>query len=164
MKIAKDAISSTFSASTAILLSVLLLPACTQQGSSTTAASGSSTLPAAARGVPGRYDGTWQVMSTGISLDPSAETSSGCGSIEIKFQVADSQIAGGLKRTPYGNSVESGQGFLSAPMSGTVQPDGTVAIFWERYVVTGTMSSDKVKLQWKGECGPRDASGDRVAT
>jgi hypothetical protein len=164
MKISRDPLSRARSASAAIVLSALLLPACTQQGSSTTTASAGSSLPAAARGVPGKYDGTWQVMSAGVSLDPSAETPSGCGSIEIKFQVADSRIAGGLKRTPYGSSVESGRGFLSAPMSGTIQPDGTVAIFWERYVVTGTMSGDKVRLQWQGECGPRDAAGERVTS
>jgi hypothetical protein len=123
-----------------------------------------STLPASAQGVAGRFDGTWQVDSAGISLDPSAETPSGCGSIQVRFQVKDSRIAGGLKRTPYGNSVESGQGFLSAPMSGTVQPDGSVNMNWERYVVTGKMTGDKVQLQWKGECGPRVATGERLAT
>ncbi len=143
------------------LLSATMLAGCAGQGSPPNAG---STLPAAAQGVPGRFDGTWQVDSAGISLDPSAETPSGCGAIQVRFQVKDSQIAGGLKRTPYGNSVESGRGFLSAPMSGTVQPDGTVNMYWERYTVTGKITGDKVRLQWKGECGPREATGERLTS
>lgn len=146
------------------LFSSVVMTGCAQEEESLKAGtSAGSTLPVAARGVPGRFDGTWQADSAGISLDPSAETPSGCGSIQIKFRVKDSQISGGLKRTPYGNTVESGQGFLSAPMSGTVQPDGTVNMSWERYVVTGTMTGDKAQLHWKGECGPRSATGERLA-
>jgi len=144
------------------LVATIALPGCAQDNSPPPLAG--NTVPPGDRGVPGKFDGTWQVTSAGLSLDPSAETPAGCGSIDLQFEVKGSQVGGGLKRTPYGNSVESGSGFLSAPMSGTVQQDGTVAIHWERYVVTGTMSGDKVRLRWKGECGPRNATGERVAS
>src|SRR6185437_10455749 len=99
MTIRMHRLARAFSAAAALPLAALLLPGCSQNDSSTAAGAGSSSLPAAARGVPGHYDGTWQVMSAGVSLDPSSETPSGCGSIEIKFQVSDSQVKGGLKRT-----------------------------------------------------------------
>ncbi len=140
------------------------LMGCGQRDAQIEAAKEASALPPSAQGVPGKFDGTWQVESAGIALNPSSTTPSGCGSLQVKFDVKDSQISGGLQRNPYERSVENSEGRRSAPVTGTVQPDGAVSMFWERYVVTGNMAGDRVHLQWKSECGPREASGVRVAS
>jgi hypothetical protein len=142
-------------------LSVLLcisLADCTRHGSSD---EGTVTaLPVAARGLPGPFDGTWQVAAPGVRAGPGVY----CGPIDLKFQIRDSQVIGGLKRSPYDATVVSGGGFTSAPMNGNVQPNGAVQIAWEQYLASGRITDNQIQLQWKGECGPRLATGTRVAS
>jgi len=114
----------------------------------------------AARDVPGPFDGTWHIEAPGVWAGPGMV----CGLIDLKFQVKNSRVVGGLKRTPYGATVEATEGYSSTPMNGTVQPDGAVDIAWEQYAVTGQISGNQIRLQWTGQCGERVATGERVAS
>jgi hypothetical protein len=129
-------------------VSAILLMGCAPEAPPPPVITAGSSQPASARGIPGRFDGIWQVEAASVALDPGEEASLGCGSVDVKFQVKNNEIVGGP----------------SAPMSGTVQPDGTVNMFWDRYLVTGKMTGEQVQLQWNGECGARLAAGGRVAS
>ena len=113
----------------------------------------------------GPFDGTWQVDSGGFGT-PTAQAMKGtsCEPETIRFEVKDSQIQGSLARVPNSPSrVEGGEGRGSAPVSGTVAADGTVAARWENNTVTGKITGDKVELHWRASCGPRVAMGSRIA-
>ena len=113
----------------------------------------------------GPFDGTWQVDSGGLgTATAEAMQGTGCEPISLKFEVKDNQVQGGLAFSPSDpRRVENSQGRRSAPITGTVAPDGTVNAQWESYKVTGTMTGDKVELRWRGSCGQRVAMGSRLA-
>ena len=118
------------------------------------------TLPAHATGP---FDGQWYVDAPEAGQVSSSDVTSGCEAVRIPFQIADNQVSGRLQRAPYGTGrVEEGAGRGSSPITGTVQPDGTLAVAWESYHATGKLSGDKAELTWKGECGPRVATGGRA--
>lgn len=112
----------------------------------------------------GPYDGTWQVEAPATQQRASPQPS-GCEALRFRFSVKDNQIQGSLARTPHAPSrVTESEGRGSAPVVGSVQPDGTVKATWKDYNVTGKLSGDKAELRWSGACGPRVAMGTRVAS
>jgi len=119
-------------------------------------------LPATAAGP---FDGTWQVDSGGLgTATAQAMEGTGCEPEILKFEVKDNQIQGGLAFAPSDpNRVQNSQGSRSAPITGSVQEDGTLSAQWESYTVTGKMTGDKVELRWRAPCGPRVATGTRIA-
>jgi hypothetical protein len=121
-----------------------------------------ASLPAKAAGP---FDGTWQVDSGGLgTATAQAMEGTGCEPEILKFEVKDNQIQGGLAFAPSDpNRVQNSQGPRSAPISGSVQEDGTLNAQWESYKVTGKMTGDKVELRWRAPCGPRVATGTRIA-
>jgi len=109
----------------------------------------------------GPYDGDWYVDAAPAGqAQPTAE-SSGCDAVRIEFRVIDNRVTGNLRRSPYGTGrVESGEG--GPPISGTVQPDGTVNAQWQNYRATGKLTGDRAEVRWNGECGLRVATGART--
>ena len=119
-------------------------------------------LPVLPAHAAGAYDGSWYLDAAPAQAIGS-EKPSGCEAVRIPFQVVDNQIKGTLQRAPYGTGrVEAGSGSSASPISGTVQPDGSFTASWESYHATGKLSGNKAEMAWKGECGPRTASGGRA--
>ncbi len=122
-------------------------------------------FPLFAAHAAGPFDGTWQVGSGGLGT-PTAQAMEGtdCTPEVLKFEVRDNQVEGGLASVPSDpNRVENSQGPHSAPITGTVQADGTLNAQWESYTVTGKLTGDQAELHWKAPCGPRVATGSRIA-
>lgn len=119
--------------------------------------------PILAAHAAGQYDGNWFVDAPSAQNAGTSERSSGCEPVRIPFTVSDNKISGSLQRAPYGTGrVESGSGKASAPISGTVAPDGTIKAQWESYKATGKLSGNSAQLKWRGECGERVATGGRA--
>ena len=113
----------------------------------------------------GPYDGTWQVDAAPAGNSGTNTTGSAqCEGIRVQFQVKDSQVQGSLARSPYGGNRVTQTGRGATPITGTVQPDGTINAQWQGNKATGKLTGDKAELRWKGQCGPRVATGSRVAT
>ncbi len=111
----------------------------------------------------GPYDGSWYVDAAPAAQTSSSDVPAGCDAVRIPFQVTDNKITGSLQRAPYGTGrVEQGSGSGATPFTGTVQPDGTLTAQWQNYKATGKLTGDRAELRWKGECGPRVATGGRA--
>lgn len=111
----------------------------------------------------GQFDGDWYVDAAPAGQAQPTQESSGCEAVRIQFRIVDNQVKGNLRRGAYGTgNVESGEG--GPPITGTVQPDGTVNAQWESYRATGKLTGDRAEVKWKGECGPRVATGGRVGS
>jgi hypothetical protein len=111
----------------------------------------------------GSFDGQWYVDAEAAGQVSSSDATSGCEAVRIPFQVADNRVTGSLQRAPYGTGrVEAGTGSRASPVTGTVQPDGALSVSWESYHANGKLSGDKAEIMWKGECGPRVATGGRT--
>jgi hypothetical protein len=113
----------------------------------------------------GPYDGTWQVDAAPAG-NPGTNTTGNaqCEGVRLQFQVVDNQVRGSLARSPYGGNRITQGGPGATPIKGTVQPDGTINTQWQSYKATGKLTGDKAELRWKGQCGPRVATGGRVDT
>ena len=126
----------------------------------------SSAAPAATQvsNVPGPYDGTWQVDAPEAGAGSSSISDvSACQAVRLQFQVVNNQVQGSLGRSPYGGTRVTQSGPGTTPVSGTVQPDGTLNAQWQDYQATGKLTPDnKAELRWRGPCGPRVATGGRV--
>jgi hypothetical protein len=119
--------------------------------------------PMLAAHAAGQYDGNWFVDAPSAQNAGTSERSSGCEPVRIPFTVSGNKISGNLQRSPYGTGrVESGTGRASAPITGTVGPDGTISAQWESYKATGKLSGNTAQLKWRGECGERVATGGRA--
>lgn len=124
------------------------------------------TLPMFPSLAAGPYDGTWQVDAAPAGNSGTNTTGSAqCEGIRVQFQVKDNQVQGSLARSPYGGNRVSQTGRGATPITGTVQPDGTINAQWQGNKATGKLTADnKAELRWKGQCGPRVATGTRVAS
>jgi hypothetical protein len=118
-------------------------------------------LPMSWAQAAGPYDGAWYVDAPAAQTT-GAERPSGCDSVRLPMQVTDNKITGNLQRAPYGTGRVEAGGSSASPITGTVQPDGTFTAQWESYHATGKLSGDKAEMTWKGECGPRVATGGRA--
>lgn len=112
----------------------------------------------------GPYDGTWVADAPAAGgAGAGAEVPTGCQAVRLPFKVTNNQISGNLARSTYGTGrVQASPS--GAPITGTVRPDGTFTAQWQNYRATGKLAGDKVEVHWSGECGPRVATGTRVAT
>lgn len=115
----------------------------------------------------GPFDGSWVLDVPAGRLKPGDYTSSAsCPALRLPVQIRDSKVTGELTRMP--NTVgtpliEPGGGRGSAPVTGTVQPDGTVVAQWENYHAAGKLAGDGGQVTVQGECGPRIAKATRTA-
>jgi hypothetical protein len=120
-------------------------------------------LPTLATHAAGSFDGQWYVDAPAAGQVSSSDVTGGCEAVRIPFQISDNRVTGSLQRAPYGTGrVEAGSGGSASPVTGTVQPDGTLTVAWQNYHASGKLSGDKAELSWKGECGPRVATGGRA--
>ena len=119
------------------------------------------TFPAYAAG---QFDGEWVVDAPRAGgAGAGTEVPTGCDPVRIPFKITNNQVSGSLERETYGTGrVQAGQGRRASPITGTVQPDGTVHARWQNYRVTGKLSGDQAEVRWKGECGERVATGSRI--
>ena len=126
-------------------------------------------LPLLSAHAAGPYDGTWMFEAqpvAGGSGDPYDLNS--CAGVRFQVDVKDSKVVGNLRMAPYAGgsdasgNVTSGAGRGSSPIQGTVQPDGTVNATWQSFKATGKLSASNGQLSWRGQCGPRTATGQKV--
>jgi len=110
----------------------------------------------------GPYDGTWQVEAAAAGIRDSATGRPRCEGLRLRFEVKDNQIQGSLARSPQGRGRVTQTGRGATPVTGTVQPDGTVHARWQNFTITGKLTGDKAELRWTGQCGPRLAMGGRT--
>ncbi len=113
----------------------------------------------------GSYDGTWvvDVPSAGTISNTNNET---CPALRIPIQIRDNRVTGSLQRvatTTGAVIVEPGNGRTSAPVTGTVAPDGTVNAEWQNYHAVGRLGPQMGQVTIQGECGPRVATALRIA-
>ncbi len=112
----------------------------------------------------GPYDGTWQVDAAAAGNSGTNTTGRAqCEPVRLQFEVKDGQIQSSLARSPQGGNRVTQTGRGATPITGTVHADGTVLAQWQTYRVTGKLTGDKAELHWNGQCGPRVATGGRIA-
>jgi hypothetical protein len=112
----------------------------------------------------GPYDGTWEIVSPAVSGNVGATDVSACDGIKFQIKITDNKVTGRLQRQPYGQArIAESTGSGGSPVTGTVQPDGTVTVQWESYHVTGKLAGNKAELKWTGQCGPRVGTGSRIS-
>lgn len=143
-----------------VLACSALLAACAHEEPQ---ASGNTTPPPAqTAGVPGPFDGSWEVDAPTVGSGTSTVGRQQCEGVRLRFDVKNSQIVGNLARSPYGQNRVTSTGAGATPISGTVQPDGTFTSKWQDYTATGKLGTDnKAEMRWTGVCGPRTALGGR---
>ena len=127
------------------------------------AASAMLALPGLAALAAGPYDGTWQLTAQPAGQSTVTTQASGCEGWRLDFNVKDNQIQASLARSYYGGGVTQG-GRGATPVTGSVNPDGTFTARWQNVAATGKFTGDKAEMKWTGTCGPRIASGGRVAS
>jgi hypothetical protein len=110
----------------------------------------------------GPYDGTWQVEAAAAGTPDNITRRARCEGLRLQFEVKDNQIEGSLARSPRGRGRVTQTGRGATPITGTVQPDGTVHARWESFDITGKLTGDRAELRWNGQCGPRVAMGGRI--
>lgn len=143
-----------------VLACSALLAACAQEEPQ--ASGNTAPPPAQTAGVPGPYDGSWEVDAPAAGSGNSTADRQQCEAVRLRFDVKNSQIVGNLARSPYGQTRVTQTGPGTTPISGTVQPDGTFTSKWQDYTATGKLGTDnKAEMRWTGVCGPRTALGGR---
>jgi hypothetical protein len=112
----------------------------------------------------GPYDGTW-VIDIPAGLARGNLSTALCPALRLEAKIIDNQVNASLERVPSGTAetIENGTARTAAPLTGTVQPDGTVTADWQGYKSAGTLSGDTGTITVQGECGPRDATATRVS-
>jgi hypothetical protein len=112
----------------------------------------------------GPYDGTW-VIDIPASLARGVQSTGPCPALRLEAKIVDSQVTASLERVPSGTTetVENSTARTAAPLTGTVEADGTVTADWQGYKSNGKLSGDTGAITVQGECGPRDATATRVA-
>jgi len=112
----------------------------------------------------GGYDGTW-VVDVPAAGNIARENYSVCPALRFAIDIKDGQIRGTLHRVPTATGdviVEAGNGRDAGPVTGAVQPDGTVTAVWMNYHAEGRLGNIYGTVTIKGECGPRQATIIRV--
>lgn len=109
------------------------------------------------------FDGTWVVDVPPAGL-VSQSNDYACPALRFPINIKDGAITGTLTRVPSENGVvvEQGSGQDSAPVTGAVQPDGSVTAAWLNYQADGKLAAKQGVMTIKGECGPRQATVVRV--
>jgi hypothetical protein len=117
-----------------------------------------SALPARAASP---YDGEWVIDAPPAGGAIGAEGQYTCPALRLPFMVSNGQVNTELHRTADG-SVEVGKASNSAPITGSVGPDGSVNVTWMNFHATGKLSGSAGQVGWAGECGPRQATATKV--
>jgi hypothetical protein len=107
----------------------------------------------------GAYDGNWTLMSAAVIGSRTVDNPE-CAEMGLRFQITDNQIKGNLQGAGSGAVVSSSGG---DPVTGSVQPDGTVKAEWRGVTATGKIAGNHIEMSWQGTCGPRIGSGTRVS-
>ena len=112
----------------------------------------------------GPFDRTWVVSVPPADFN-STTGASDCPALRFPLQIRDGQVTGVLARVPSSDGVvvEAESGTDSAPVTGTVQLDGTVHAQWERYRADGKLDGHNGQVTVSGECGSRVATAVRVS-
>jgi hypothetical protein len=112
----------------------------------------------------GTYDGTW-VLDIPSSMLCASYSTFACPALRLETKIADNKVIGSFERVPSGaaNTVETGTGRASAPVTGSVQADGMLVADWEGYHASGRLAGDSGQIVVHGQCGPRIATATRVA-
>jgi len=110
------------------------------------------------------YDGNWVFDAPAV---PGGRNYAGtaCAAVRIWFEIRDNQVIGSLRLVPstaQGTTVRSGPGPGSTPIKGSVAPDGSLTAQWQSFHATGTFTGSKAEMRWRGQCGPRVATGARA--
>lgn len=143
-----------------VICSALIASCAREQPRATSSAAPAATQTA---GVPGPYDGTWIVDAPAAAGGTSTADVASCDAVRLQFEVKNSQVQGMLGRSTYGGTRVTQTGPGTTPVSGTVQPDGTLNAQWQSYQATGKLAGDKAEMRWSGTCGPRVATGGRAS-
>jgi hypothetical protein len=92
-----------------------------------------------------------------------------CAAFRVPAQITDNQISGSLGRAASGTGSgalrsEGAAGSSESPITGTVEPDGSLNATWQNFTVTGQLGDGKghVTVAQTG-CGPRNGTAVRVA-
>jgi hypothetical protein len=129
------------------------------------AAVSAATILAAPARAAGPFDGSW-VIDVPASASAAQRADANCPALRLPVKIADNQVSGSLTRVPStggGQGVQQGTGRASAPVTGTVQADGSVTAQWEGYKASGKLAGDGGTVTIVGQCGPRKATATRVA-
>jgi hypothetical protein len=110
----------------------------------------------------GSHDGNWVIdFPAGPINGQSGQPS--CVAVRLPIQISDNQISGSLARTGMGNGVTSGAGSSGQPVTGQVQPDGTLKMAWQNYSATGKLGDTQGSVTVaRSQCGPREGTAVRV--
>jgi len=114
----------------------------------------------------GPFDGTWVLDIPASRNRPGDYTTSAyCPALRLPVEIRDSKVTGDLTRVPNSTGtpeIEAGKSRVSAPVTGTVQADGTVVARWQNYHAAGKLVGDSGQVTVQGECGPRIAKATRI--
>ena len=109
----------------------------------------------------GPYDGNWVLDAPPAGGAIGSEGQYTCPAIRIPFTVSNGQVVGDLHRTAEG-TIEAGKSSNSSPLSGSVNGDGSAAVSWQNFHVSGKLSGASGAASWAGECGPRTGTITKV--
>ncbi len=111
----------------------------------------------------GQYDGRWVIDFPASEIYATTNSGRGCAAIRIVVDIKDGMISGNLGREPNNpTAVDNSAGSGSAPLTGTVAPDGAVSATWQNYAVTGKLAASDGQVNVTGACGPRTGKALRV--
>jgi hypothetical protein len=113
----------------------------------------------------GTFDGTW-VLDFPAAGYIEGTTGDVCPALRLPMQIENGHVVGSLVETPtiYGGvMVEPGTGPASAPVSGSVGPNGALQAQWSDYRAIGQLGATGGQVTVNGECGPRVAQAYRVS-
>jgi hypothetical protein len=112
----------------------------------------------------GPYDGMWVVDAPPIGGGPYGGAH--CQGVRLPFEIRDNQIIGSweyVQNAPGIPTVEAGNDRDAAPVTGRVDPDGSITAQWMSFPLTGKVAGKQLEMSWSGECGPRVAKGAQDA-
>jgi len=112
----------------------------------------------------GPHDGTWVLDFPAAGFIENADQYV-CPALRLPLEVRGGQVIGALHRVPSttaGSEIEAGGGPNSVPVTGTVQPNGTVNAQWGPYHASGKLDGNGGAVTVNGECGPRVAQATRI--
>lgn len=110
------------------------------------------------------YNGTWVVDVPPAEYNAAAGEYS-CPALRFPLKIQNGRVTGQLEPVPSsdpGLTVEAGRGRDSAPVTGSVEADGTVTASWLDYHANGRLSDAGGTVTIDGECGPRQATVYRI--
>lgn len=112
----------------------------------------------------GQYDGTWLVEAPKAAGVANPTNPQGCDPVRLRIEVKNDRVTGELERAALGRQrVEAGSGSRATPLTGRIEPDGTVNAQWQDINVTGKLTGDTGELRWRSDCGQRVGTAKRIS-